>query len=367
LIKVIKPKQNDFIKCVPGVNKSYISCSTFIEDYVQILTELTALRFNKNDKNFENHKNSVFWIDQAKQYYQSAVKSPWQTSGLLYYYSFLNLAKALLVSHNKISITEMQSISIHHGLSLNNQNPKRIDDFVIKIHSQPNNVFPHLYETTIGENWTLGDIEIRLGDILGYSYSISSEVNRILDIDTRFTTYRALTRNVNGKTFLELCFPKTQKSILNCGFSFEPIIIDGKELEDYSKIVWESAFRMLNVEINQCIFWRSPETTDGLSEYLLSLNEEFATRSIIYPVNSQNYSGIFFEELEVSGKKIAWSSFLTDYIFSFVLSHISRYNPHLISYESVNALIAESWCNQAGIECLRSLLRDFSDPMIIVN
>ena len=37
------------------------------------------------------------FVEQAKFYYLDAHKSDWRSGGLLYYYSFLNLAKAYLI------------------------------------------------------------------------------------------------------------------------------------------------------------------------------------------------------------------------------------------------------------------------------
>ena len=41
-------------------------------------------------------KNVSPWIHQARTYFVDATKSNWKSAGLLYYYSFLNLAKAFL-------------------------------------------------------------------------------------------------------------------------------------------------------------------------------------------------------------------------------------------------------------------------------
>ncbi|RIV34787.1 hypothetical protein D2V08_05250 [Flagellimonas lutimaris] len=57
-----------------------------------------------------------------------AHNSNWRSSGLLYYYSFLNLAKALTVTSRFLRRNYLSTNSVFHGLSAQPQNINRIID-----------------------------------------------------------------------------------------------------------------------------------------------------------------------------------------------------------------------------------------------
>ena len=69
--------------------KKLITQNTFVE---QAWQELIMLRHVKGQKHISSPKLIASWIDQAHIYYSDSTHSDWRSAGLLYYYSFLNLA-----------------------------------------------------------------------------------------------------------------------------------------------------------------------------------------------------------------------------------------------------------------------------------
>ena len=83
-----------FIIHCPSKKQTY-TVTTTNEIADQVWKEIVNLRYPKPYNNFP--KTTSFWIDQAKTYFLDATHIHWRSAGLLYYYSFLNLAKSYLV------------------------------------------------------------------------------------------------------------------------------------------------------------------------------------------------------------------------------------------------------------------------------
>ncbi|MBK6938475.1 MAG: hypothetical protein IPH18_17705, partial [Chitinophagaceae bacterium] len=91
-------------------------------------------------------------IDQAESLFSRRCKFKLRSAGFLYYYSFLNLAKAHLVTNRAVSGRTLKSTSICHGLTASPQSPTNIN-FKIEIHppgqNNKRNIFSHFYQKLI--------------------------------------------------------------------------------------------------------------------------------------------------------------------------------------------------------------------------
>lgn len=99
-----------FIKNIPIGNKEYNDLETTCPPEVQLWQELVMLRHLNRPKGVFAKKASAAWVDQAKTYFMDACNSDWRTGGLLYYYSFLNLAKAYLAAKRVVAASYLVSI-----------------------------------------------------------------------------------------------------------------------------------------------------------------------------------------------------------------------------------------------------------------
>src|SRR3989344_957376 len=109
-------------------------------------------------------KHFQAYIRQAKTYYNSAKILPSRSSGLLYYYCFLNLAKAALMLKNP----SLGGKSINHGLTY------KIHNFPLEkqlVHLKQNGVFEKFYEWYFGEKIKLTSFNIK--SLLSYCSDIA--------------------------------------------------------------------------------------------------------------------------------------------------------------------------------------------------
>ena len=140
-----------FIKYIPYGKHTPLDVITTTEREVQLWQEFTMLRHCKTNVIYGKLVNAPY-IDQAKTYYHDAKRCDWKSAGLLYYYSFLNLAKAYIISKRALSGKYMKSTSIYHGLYANPQNPRRIIDFNINIHPPTSNNKKNILASLFMEN-----------------------------------------------------------------------------------------------------------------------------------------------------------------------------------------------------------------------
>jgi len=169
-----------YIKYSPIVNKPHSIKSTESPEK-QLWQQFVILRHLKRPKGINAKIAIAPFIDQAKLYFLDGFKSDWRSAGLLYYYCFLNLSKALLAAKNTISATKLKSSNIYHGLSAKLQIPKQITDFEIIIHpprqGKNDNIFAIFYETLMKVKWPYShQITIKVGEILPFCPEIAIEL-----------------------------------------------------------------------------------------------------------------------------------------------------------------------------------------------
>jgi len=98
----------------------------------QILEEFEYIKFGRNNRPLTKSISSC--IDQACIYFRDAVKSNWRSSGLLYYYSFLNYAKAYLGMKRVVTGKELTTTKILHGIKADPlESVSNLMDYEIKI------------------------------------------------------------------------------------------------------------------------------------------------------------------------------------------------------------------------------------------
>ena len=121
------------------------------------------------------------YVRQAKNYYYSAKSLHYRSAALLYYYCFLNLAKAgLILRYPKISDRKLK-----HGLILDtNRKFNNFGEVVIKFEkngkttpiSEYTQVFPLLYETYFNKSLSLNVVNI--SKLLGYVSDVAIEYRK---------------------------------------------------------------------------------------------------------------------------------------------------------------------------------------------
>lgn len=208
-----------FIKYSPYGKRKPHDLVTTTDRELQLWQELTMLRHCTTNGIYGKAVTAPY-IDQAKIYYHDARASNWKSAGLLYYYSFLNLAKAIIVSKRGLSGAYMKSTSIYHGLSSEPQNISEIVDFSINIHppesNNKKNIFSLFYKKITNQEWPFNStVSLIIRDVVGYCIDISHELANFYGTSGKCVTLQSLIREVGNSIWFEVPVPNHYLTVIN--------------------------------------------------------------------------------------------------------------------------------------------------------
>jgi hypothetical protein len=86
----------------------------------------------------------------------------------------------------------------------------------------------------------------------------------------------------------------------------------------------------------------------------------------IFPYHNPDDYWLFFPSMKIGDQIIPWNSFISDYLISFAIGHILRYEPKLIDEDSKDSFLSKTWCSQAADEVVRQFLFRLSNPSIVL-
>lgn len=342
----------------------------------QLLHELVSLRYIRNRRIVAAPTKTSTWIDQANTFFQDAHRSDWRSSGLLYYYSFLNYAKALLVAKRCFTYKLLSTTSIYHGLKADPQSIDSLTDFEVHVypptHRGRQNVFSSLYETLVGKTWPAQNpIKITLSSVVGYCSDISSELGRLYSIDGRVARVQSMVRSERREAWFEMIVPSFASQDIERSLSSWPVsCIEATALSEEGKNAWLLGFQRQAISLREhtCVCGpKNPFTTaspapvfNTIIRQATSLLADYAYPQAYNTPGSPTW--LFVPEATIAGKRTAWHPILSDYLFAFALGSLLRYQPHLLSRGSKSAYLAYAWCNQSAVTALRYFLMFFTDP-----
>lgn len=370
-----------FIDFIPYGSKSPIDIHTTSRPEVQLWEELKLLRFVTGPQAIYGKHVTEPWIDQAKIYFKDACKCSWNSSGLMYYYSYLNLAKALMVTKRSVSGEILKSTNIYHGLVAQPQSPRQITDFEIQIHppihNNRRNIFALLYKIITKHKWPFNcPINVSLSNIIGYCDDISHELYLFYKIPKRNIPVYSLIRTHNNHIWFEMLVSNMYLNILTNELlpgSFT--VIDFRNFTHIDKVDWVTAHERTATSLDDHSFVRLGiidfnHRNRGEQFHNVQLEAFETLRDYIRPQPISTTSlkeWLFIPKALINGINVFWHPLLSDYLFSFVLSTILRYYPHLFESNKKDAFISEAWCNQSAITTLRYFLMEFTKPSLRMN
>jgi hypothetical protein len=132
------------------------------------------------------------FIRQGKTFFQAAQALHFRAGALMYYYAFLNLAKAFIL------ITDPKSVSgrIQHGLSLGPVSRRPLSSQAVPVASAPG-VFHRFYQIQMGVPLPPA-LRLNMGTLLGYASDVKYEYehagygsHRVLPVKCRFLSHQA--------------------------------------------------------------------------------------------------------------------------------------------------------------------------------
>ncbi len=371
------------VRYVPAGGKRCVDITTTMDKVSQIWQELTMLRHEGADGIYGKKVTSSY-IDQAKTYYLDARNSNWKSGGLLYYYSFLNLAKAFVVSQRAISGSKLKSTSIYHGLTNEPQNPSNLSEFEFQIHPKSHrnkkNIFAVFYEKLTDNPWPFNSpLTIKIKDIISYCDEISHEFDTFYAIQGKNFLIQSIVRLLNNEMWLELLAPNRAIPILQSSLGTSVgIITDFPQMTQNDKDEWITAYNrkptsLRNhslVRINQKPFNQTNQAIQFQNlqdEVNILFKDYYLPMPAADETTARTIFWIFVPKVTLNNQELVWHPLLSNYLIAFVLSSILRYNPHLFLMGSKDSFIAEAWCNQSPITSIRYFLMALSRKNLRLN
>lgn len=239
-------------------------------------------------------------LEQAKNFYISAESSPIKSRPLLYYYSFLNLAKAAINLEKHYG-----RVRYMHGLSENHQN--RFSHSTIKISpilANIKNVSAELLQCLDGTTLTLG-VNINVKDYLTHCVGVHRAYSEIYNIDEHF--YRIEDHKIfkDGKNY-----------VFKAGLIASATDIPNIQARGYNII-----------EEDEIYYWQEYITTTSYnttrnSYYLLS--QYLRSKGMWYFISNDGYT--LYISKHPSNR---YSPETIIYNSMFFLGSITRYHPYM--------------------------------------
>ncbi|MCJ7546148.1 MAG: YaaC family protein [Deltaproteobacteria bacterium] len=370
-----------FIIYLPLGQKAPITLKTSNALVRQLWQEFIMLRHLSKPKNIKARKAIAPWIDQAKTYFLDASSADWRSSGLLYYYSFLNLAKAFIVAKRLLTYNLLDTTAIYHGLHAELQSISELTEFEIQIfppiYKGRNNVFSYFYEAVTNEKWPYKDkVTITVADIAGYCSDISAELLSLYKIGPKTVVVQSLVRDSKNQSWFEMLVPDRDVNIIKGHLptwlleEISPSRFSGDDKND-----WLLSLRRTAASLRRHACLRGPKKPykesnrskilSSVAKEAMRLLEPYALPTVYEQADSPQW--LFIPDLTLLGKSIRWHPVLSDCLIGFVLSTILRYQPQLLNPKSHNYFLAEAWCSQSPITALRYFLMLFTHPPLRIE
>ena len=330
-----------------------------LENYSEIKEE--GLKYFKNNgiKN-SNTRNKLFkhfqaYIRQAKNYYYSAKTLAPRSSGLLYYYCFLNLAKAAIL----IKDPSIAGKKISHGLSYKINSPSNFSKQKIKILND--GVFPKLYDWYFSKS--IKEISLSIPELLNYCSDIGYQCE-LAGIDKPKTLY---CKNIgatdkNKKTAWSLIAIPESASILKYKKSFNDFLKNFEKV-DVPQLFCREMFDLDAFQQSSYAFFQSKDETKWISDNippmsevrdntLKSLNNCFQT---YYFGNGADFT---ISLPYLPNKQIRMDETIAIYLVMFYLSNLVRYKPQYLEglLSKKEAWLIDSFVKSCSVTFLRAIV-----------
>lgn len=350
-----------------------IDVSTSNEIVDQIWQELYLLRFKRPRQGLAGPRKIAPWIDQAGVYYQAATKSDWRSGGLLYYYSFLNLAKAYLAANRNISWADLTTTALYHGLSAKPQAVTTLMDFEIDIAPAStrtkSNVFARLYSQLVSRWPFAGRVSVKLREIVPYCTELSTELQSLYGIDKCIVSVLSIMRAEVGDNDWRFESAITVDQVAKLekhlgGWKHETVGPQSFTVGDYQ--AWQWSLNLAPANLQTCMVLRTAPSDRGTYEAVSTATDAFFSKNA-FPTDT-TVGGVptwqYVPNANLGTQSLHWHPLLSNYLVSFALAQILRYQPHLLAAQRPDSHFARGWAMQSSIMALRWFLMLFTKPAL---
>lgn len=310
------------------------------------------------------------YVRQAEGFYRGASVLPWKSSPLNYYYSFLNLAKAMAVARGTLPPQAgAQPRRLRHGLSASViVGPPQ----VWRLTTQgPDDVFPRLYDMAIGTPIANGT-ELDARELLKYISPIAWQLDKSgYGPRAWYACYWVLV-GTDAECWDVLVVPRDANlAALPPAFDAAYREIVGNAVKGFAKRVLDlhavqaNAFRFLERKVP--IAARQPVAWDhGAIERALKNAAPYCAFEHLASTEYHLCIGLPCPATPVS---IPMNEFIAAYAIMYFLSSLVRYHPDYMDAigESSDAWLIESFAKSAPLHLLRYLAASVLGYTLIIE
>jgi hypothetical protein len=351
---------------------SLLEYKMIVSDHVEELLKAKGLR--RKAQRSEVKAELTSYILQSKNFYTYAINADYRSSPLLYYYAFMNLAKAIIILNN----TEYAGKKFHHGLCRHNKvgelqsrscsvlSPGRPGTIMIF-----GELYNSLYNTQIPPS-TIVSFE----SILGYITDISHEVSRLptaIEHKVHPARYFHAFSKSRKKSWIVLITEKFYPAKYPASFEkFEQEFVRFTP----SAFSLEYIFGIKVKDAHNYDFSHSKKEFD-LDEFdRLAVGE---ARELLKSVLGNNTQNLIFDDNGsfaityplTDSSPIAFNEMLSTYLIVFYLSEIVRYNPYELddqfSTNTTEGWVVKSLIESAAYTCLVNMIATITGDVYIIK
>jgi hypothetical protein len=319
------------------------------------------VKLSKTFKHFQSY------IRQAKNYYFSAEELHPRSAGLLYYYCFLNLAKAFIVQNDP----SIGGVKIGHGVSCLSKDFSKIRNQTVKVLTG-NDVFQRYYSIYFGVS--IKQMSLNINELFRYCTDISYQCD-LAGIGSRKVEpclYVHLVNKGEKTGWPVLGIPnfeavrKYPKSLSELYKNFEQIDIpehDAREFFDTSNFVLS---RFTFLQSKQAFNWIGDNIPPILESRDLVLNSLKGMLQTNY--FEDDYSFLLSLPYKINNQ-IPMDETIAIYLVMFYLSNLVRYNPSYLEklLSKKEAWLIDSFVRSCSTTFLRSMVSRIVDIDFVIG
>ena len=314
------------------------------------------------------------YVRQAEGFYRGACVLPWKSSPLNYYYSFMNLAKAMAVARGALPpLLGQQPRRLFHGLSAKVlPGTGKPDVWELTAQNLPC-IFPQLYQFVIGKP-IAENTKLDARDLLNYVSSISWQLGKSGYGPRRwYACYRVIAKTTAPAEYWDILVVPNEAQLdqLPASFASEYQEVSTDAAKDF-------AFRILKlhaIQANSFYFLerkkplQAPQAgfaDTGALERSLKAAAPYCVFENLDSTEFQMALGIPYRGI---GSDIPMNEFIASYAIMFFLSSLVRYHPDYMDAigESSDAWLIESFAKSAPLFLLRYLVAGVLGYTLIIE
>jgi hypothetical protein len=232
----------------------------------------------------------------------------------------------------------------------------------------------------VGRDWPFREKRhLNLESVIGHCSAITAELDRLHGIERRVHLVSSQiivdTEIDPVQAFAEIGFPTTEIGGVSAALHAWPHEVYALHSSDSQRRLsatdcerWHDTFDWSRFKLKGYSMLRTAkEHRRSPSEVMKDTTRALQGYALLPPRASPYPSWEFSLPIEVGGQTIPWHPVLSDYLVSFALSELLRYQPHRLEPGGENCFLAQAWCSQSPSDVIGYFVGLLTDPPIILG